>query len=53
MIAKHEWMEQEERQSMYDWIEGAYGERIDQDDESCWAKTVDVYHDYVRKLVVS
>lgn len=48
--AKHDWMEQQELQPMYDWIEETYGDDVDLEDESSWSMAVQSYHDYVARL---
>lgn len=47
--AKREWMELQELQPMYNWIEENFGDDIDHEDEEAWSLAVEAYHEYLRK----
>ncbi|MCG7876958.1 MAG: HEPN domain-containing protein [Candidatus Thiodiazotropha endolucinida] len=49
-LVKQIWMEEQELQPMYEWIEDNYGEDLDQDDEEEWQEAVDAYEAYVEEL---
>ncbi len=49
-VVKQQWIEDQELQPMYEWIEENYGEDLDQDNEEEWQEAVDAYEAYVEEL---
>lgn len=49
-LAKQMWIEAQELQPMYEWIEDNYGENLDQDNEKEWQEAVDAYETYAERL---
>lgn len=49
-LVKQIWMEEQELQPMYEWIEDNYGEDLDQDNDEEWEEAVGAYNAYVEEL---
>ncbi|MEW8002426.1 MAG: hypothetical protein AB2827_06545 [Candidatus Thiodiazotropha sp.] len=49
-LVKQIWMEEQELQPMYEWIEDNYGEDLDQDNDEEWEEAVGDYNAYVEEL---